>query len=136
MPEAAVTVLPTVMVVDADVLVRHALSEYLRGCGYRVIEASSTDEAQNFFALGEIDVGAVLCDMKAPGRLGGFSFARWMRETHPKTDVILAGAPERAAEEAAELCENGPQLARPYDPQLVLERIKRQHAARARLLQE
>ena len=34
------------IVVDGDVLVRHVISDYLRTCGYVVIEAASTDEAE------------------------------------------------------------------------------------------
>ncbi|MGU3495761.1 response regulator [Xanthobacteraceae bacterium A53D] len=126
---------PNLLLVDADVVIRHAIAEYLRSCGYRVIEAASTDEAQNFLSLGEIDVSTVLADAKAPGRLGGFGFARWVRELHPQIDMILAAAPEKAAEEAATLCEEGPQLARPYDPQVVMDRVKRLHAARDRMLE-
>ena len=35
-----------VLVVDGDVLVRHAIADYLRLCGYVVIEASLSDEAE------------------------------------------------------------------------------------------
>ncbi|WP_029005687.1 response regulator [Azorhizobium doebereinerae] len=133
MQEPARDELPGVMVVDADVLVRHVLAEYLRTCGYRVIEAASSDEAQNFLEHGEVDVDVVLVDAQAPGRVGGFGFARWVREKRPGIDVVLAGAPEHAAEQAADLCEEGPHLARPYDPQSVVDRIKRLRAARTRV---
>jgi CheY-like chemotaxis protein len=35
----------TVLVVEHEVMVRLAISEYLRHCGYRVIEAISAEEA-------------------------------------------------------------------------------------------
>ena len=35
----------TVLVLDADVLVRMSIVQLLRDCGYRVLEAASTDEA-------------------------------------------------------------------------------------------
>ena len=35
----------TVLVLDDDVLVRMPLVQFLRDCGYRVVEAASTDEA-------------------------------------------------------------------------------------------
>ena len=44
--------------------------------------------------------------------------------------VILAGTPAKAADAAAELCDEGPNLARPYEPQLVVDRIKRLLAKR------
>lgn len=122
--------LPSIMIVDADVLVRHVLAEYLRTCGYRVIEAASTDEAAVIMYEAGVTLEAVIADAQAPGALGGFGFARWMREVHPEVEVILAGASEKAADEAANLCEQGPHFARPYDPQLVIDHIKRLRAAR------
>ncbi len=123
---------PGILVVDADVLVRHVLAEYLRHCGYRIVEAASTDEAQSLLAAGEVSVDVVLADAQAPGTISGFGFSRWLRETHPGVDVVLAGAPAQAAEQAATLCEDGPHLARPYEPQHVVDHIKRLRAARDR----
>jgi hypothetical protein len=36
---------PTVLVVEDEVLIRMATADYLRGCGYRVVEVGSGDEA-------------------------------------------------------------------------------------------
>jgi hypothetical protein len=58
---------------------------------------------------------------------------KWARSAHPELDIILAGTPERAAQAAGELCEHGPVLVKPYDHKIVLDRIKRLLAARARL---
>jgi hypothetical protein len=46
--------------------------------------------------------------------------------------ILLAGTPERTVQNAAELCEVEPTLKRPYDPEFVLDRVKRLLAARAR----
>lgn len=123
---------PGLLVVDGDVLVRHVIAEYLRHCGYRVVEAASTDEARSLLAAGEVSVDLVLADVQAPGTISGFSFGRWLRESYPELDIVLAGAPVQAAEKAASLCEEGPQLARPYEPQHVVDHIKRLRAARDR----
>ena len=40
-------------------------------------------------------------------------------------DVILAGTIEKAAEEAGDLCEEGPHLKKPYEPQQVVDWIKK-----------
>jgi hypothetical protein len=45
--------------------------------------------------------------------------------------ILLAATPERTVRNAAELCEVGPTLKRPYGHKLVLDRIKRLLAARA-----
>ncbi|MFG1463632.1 response regulator [Xanthobacter sp. DSM 24535] len=123
---------PRVLVLDADILVRHVLAEYLRTCGYQVAEAASADEALDLLANAEQPFDILLADVVAPGRLAGFALAAFVREHHAAVDVILAGTPTRAANEAAELCEEGPHLARPYQPESVVDRIKRLMAARAR----
>jgi CheY-like chemotaxis protein len=35
----------TILVVEDDVLVRMPISQYLRDCGYKIIEAANADEA-------------------------------------------------------------------------------------------
>jgi DNA-binding response OmpR family regulator len=67
-----------------------------------------------------------------PGSVDGFSLARWIRENRPGLEVVLVGTPERAANAAGELCEEGPTLAKPYEPQILVDRIKQLLAARAR----
>lgn len=115
----------TVMVVDGDVLVRHAIADYLRSCGYGVIEAASSDEAVAVLDSSETALGAMLCDVKIGGTMSGFELARHARAARPGLEVVLAGSIEAIANTAAHLCESGPHLARPYDPQSVVNHIKR-----------
>jgi len=125
---------PCVTVVEADILIRHPLAEYLRECGYRVLQASNTDEAQKLFTQRRrrIAIDVILIDVAAPGSINAFSLARWIRENHPAVDVILSGSVEAVTEKAGELCEHGPPLSKPYDHQLVADRIRRLLAARDR----
>jgi hypothetical protein len=46
--------------------------------------------------------------------------------------VVLVGSLESAIKKASGLCEEGDNLQKPYDPQLVLDRIKQLRAARDR----
>lgn len=115
----------SVLVVDGDVLVRHAIADYLRNCGYTVIEAASTDEAMTVLEREPLIVHAALCDAQAPGTLNAFEFRAWAKGRRSSLDIALAGTIERAAHKAAELCEEGPELARPYDPQSVAEYVRR-----------
>jgi DNA-binding response OmpR family regulator len=123
---------PALLIVDSDVLVRHHLAEYLRDCGFHVIEASSSDEALTFLGEEKISVEAVLADVNIAGNMSGFALAQWIRENHKDTDVVLVGTLENAVEKAAGLCEESENLPKPYDPQLVLDRIKRLRAERDR----
>jgi hypothetical protein len=74
----------------------------------------------------------VLSAINIPGSINGFAFARWARSIRPELKILLAGTPERTVRNAAELCEVGATLKRPYEHKLVLNRIKRLLAARAR----
>ena len=73
----------------------------------------------------------VLSKIDIPGSMNGFGFAQWARSVRPELKILLAATPERTVRNAAELCEVGPTLKRPYDHKLVLDRIKRLLAARA-----
>lgn len=114
-----------ILVVDGEVLVRHAIADYLRHCGYVVIEASSTDEAATVLNKEGLAVNAVLCDAEAPGARNPFQFRAWAAQYRQDVQIALAGNVEAAARKAAEFCEEGPHLARPYDPQSVIAFIQR-----------
>ncbi|PZN97215.1 MAG: response regulator [Alphaproteobacteria bacterium] len=121
-----------VLIVDGDILSRHALADYLRQCGYTVVEAVSTDEAHVALADAELEVDVILCDIDATGRQSAFELAQWVRQHRPELEVKIAASLKAAAEKAAELCENGPNLARPYEPRAVVDYIKQLRAARDR----
>jgi DNA-binding response OmpR family regulator len=126
--------IPCVVIVESDILIRHPLAEYLRECGYRVLQAASTDEARKLFIQRRrrIAIDSILLDIAAPGGENAFALARWIRHNQPTVQVILAGTLEAVTEKAGELCENGPPLSKPYDHQLVADRIRRLLAARDR----
>jgi DNA-binding response OmpR family regulator len=118
-----------ILLVENDILVRHPLAEYLRECGYRVVEASDPDEALQLLEDGSITVDVVLADVDRQ-QGNGFALATWIRTKFPNVDVVLAGTVAKATEKAGDLCKEGPAVAKPYDHQLVLDRIRRLRAAR------
>ena len=126
---AAVPSGQTILVVEDEVFVRMVIAEYLRRCGYKVIEAANTDEALVLLQHLEVAIDIVFSDIEMPGSAGGFELAKWIRERRPDIDVILTGNVSRAADAASELCESGP-LPKPYDPQIAVDRIRRLMALR------
>ncbi len=122
--------IPSVLIVDADIISRHAIADYLRHCSYAVVEAATIEEA--FVALQEpkLSIDVILCDVSGEGSKSGFELASWVRANRPDLEVKLAGGTEMAAETAAELCESGPHLRRPYDPAAVIDYITRLRASR------
>ncbi len=121
---------PCILLLDGDVLSRHALAEYLRGCGYRVVEVTTSEELFAVLDHGTPMIDTILFDLDAPGSVNGFALRAMVRDAYPGIDLIAAGSTEKAAKEAANLCEEGPELTRPYDPQLVIARIRRMQARR------
>lgn len=120
----------TVLIVEGDVAVRHALAEYLRECGFRVLEAVNGEEARMALQNSELQVTIVIADGQTSG--SGFRLARWIRDNKPEIDMVLAGSIESSVEKAGDLCLEGPALAKPYDHRFVLDRIKQMIAARSR----
>ncbi len=120
----------SILVVDGAIVSRHVIADYLRHCKYLVVEAANTDEA--FVALSDptLSIDVILCDVSALGSQSGFELASWVRTNRPELEVRLAGGVEMAANTAAELCEGGPHLARPSEPEAVVDYIKRLRASR------
>jgi CheY-like chemotaxis protein len=126
----ALSLSKTVLIVDSEVIVRMTLGDYLRNCGYRVIEAANGEEALTVLKDADLSVDVTLAEVELGGEIDGFQLAAWIRSRRPQIAVILAGTPTRAAKAAGDLCEEGPMMSKPYDPQLVVDRMKRLLAAR------
>lgn len=119
---------PRLLLVEPDVTVRSRLAAYLRECGYQVIEAATDAEARVVLATAEPDV--LLIDFANPDRIDGFGLARWVRECGLGTKIILASSLLRVTADAAQLCDDGPAGRQPFDHGLLLDRIRRDLAAR------
>src|SRR5690242_18178414 len=97
----------TIVVVDAKILARMAIAEYLRDCGYKVIEAASGVELRAVLSAGHaIDV--LLIDMHLQDGEDGFALAKAIRAEHPDILIIRTVSAARLAEKAGELCDDGP----------------------------
>ena len=114
----------TILVVEDDVLIRSSICQYLRECGYLVIEAANADEAL-VLLKSDIALDLVLTDVQTLGALDGFGLAKWIRANKKDVEVILVGTPESAAHAAGDLCEEGPHMTKPYEPQALADLIRR-----------
>ena len=119
----------TILLVEDEVLVRVPIAQYLRDCGYRVIEAVNAEEAMTVLLHEETVVDVVFSDIEMPGAVDGFGLAKWIREHRPGLDVLLAGTINRTVENAKQLCAEGA-VRKPYDAEIVHNHIKRLLAAR------
>jgi DNA-binding response OmpR family regulator len=119
----------TVLIVEGEILARHPLAEYLRECGFRVVEAVTPEEAHLFLSQDEGRVDVMLADVSASGG-ADFNLGRWVREHRPGVRVLLVGSISGAAKEAGGLCDEESSVSKPYDHQLVENRIRRLLAER------
>jgi DNA-binding NtrC family response regulator len=115
----------TVLLLEGSVLVRMAIAAYLRNCGYRVIEAATSDEAFIVLRMENMCVEIVFSAVEVSGALDAFALSQWVRRHRPDTRVVMAGTPKSASAVAGRLCEVGPHLEKPYEPEAVEDYIRR-----------
>lgn len=120
---------PSILVVETDILVRHPLAEFLRECGYHVLEAANADEARAVLEDASLSVEVALVDV-GDGNGPNFALVRWARTHCPGTRLLLAGTIGAAANEAGGLCADQPEIRKPYDHKAVHNHIRRLLAAR------
>lgn len=115
---------PTVLIVDNELLIRVVVADYLRDCGFQVLETSNADEAQRIL-IAVPKVAVVVSDVQIPGSMDGFKLAAYVREHHPETEVVLASGidavSQAARDQSAE--SNGILLEKPYRLPDLEERI-------------
>ncbi|HWE06732.1 MAG TPA: response regulator [Rhizomicrobium sp.] len=115
---------PAILVVEDEVLIRIALSDYLQECGFKVLEAGNADEALEIIQHSPVVIDLVFSDVVMPGKLDGFGLAHWIRINQPGLPIILTSGDAAKAATAKDLCEREPFMAKPYDLQHLVRRIR------------
>jgi len=124
---------PAILIVEDDALIRLTLSDYLQDQGFKVLEATTGDEALGVIAAPEFKVDLIFTDVMMPGVTDGFALAKWMNENHPDIPVIVTSGDAEKIANAPDL-EGGCQfVAKPYELDAVADKIrqtlKEQHSA-------
>jgi CheY-like chemotaxis protein len=119
----------SILVVEDEVLIRLVLAAHLRGCGYRVIEAASGEEAVQVLESDQ-NLEVLFTDVHLPGAIDGFALSRWAKRLRPGIKVVITSGTERAAQQASDLCDDEPYLTKPYDPAALVREIRRLLGAR------
>lgn len=115
---------PTILLVESDALIRSPLAEYLRQCGYRVVEAVTASEARELLATDRVAVGLVFSEINLQGAENGFSLATWVRRNRPGIDVLLSVGATQAVQKASDVCGHGPAPSKPPGHEAILRRIQ------------
>jgi CheY-like chemotaxis protein len=113
-----------VLVVEDEGMVRTSISHHLRDCGFSVIEAQSAAEALVVFSAEAFVIDVLFTDVHLPGEMNGLGLARWVRSNRPGVKIILTSGVDGMAEEAGDLCADGPLMRKPCPDNEVERRVK------------
>lgn len=103
----------SVLIVEDEPSLLKVTAMLLRWLGYSVTEALAPSEAEHHvLTRGKFDL--LLTDFAMPER-NGLELARWVRERHPETKVLIATGSPLKYEQAVREGENYPVLAKPFD---------------------
>jgi DNA-binding NtrC family response regulator len=115
---------PTLLVVDDEPLIRMSHSDFLRGCGFKVIEANDAEEAVKLITSYAIIIDLVLTDIRMPGDMDGLALARWIGARKPKMPVILCSGHAKEADAINELWADKPFFRKPYNLEKMVATIR------------
>ena len=105
--------MPTILVVEDEMLIRLYVADTFRDEGFQVVEASDGAEAIKRLQEG-VAIDAVFTDVTLPGQPDGFGIARWVRTNRPGTPVVLTSG-EVTAAHAQGVSQEAPFFAKPCD---------------------
>ncbi len=103
-------------------MVRMPIAEYLRDCGYNVLEAGDANEAiATMNAEGPVNL--VFSDVRMPGKMDGFGLAEWFRSHFPSVPVLLTSGYNGGRSLAAASIPGVRFIEKPYSQTQVARRI-------------
>lgn len=114
----------TILVVEAEPMHRLNIADYLRGCGFRVVETNSAAEAIQIMQSDKVQVDVIFSEVQMPGDMDGLGLSHWLRMNKPIVPLIFTSAYAVAVEAEVVINERRPFIAKPYDEQQVVHRIR------------
>jgi len=111
----------TILVVEDEPFIRLDIADFLRGCGFNVIEAGDAAQAIAVIESGSA-IDMVFSDIQMPGPMDGLGLARWILSNRPDLKLILTSGSTDAIKLAGELCAHAP-VPKPYDHRTLADRF-------------
>jgi CheY-like chemotaxis protein len=112
----------TVLVVEDEMMVRMPIAEFLRDCGYNVVEAGNAGEAIAAMDDGE-PVSLVFSDIRMPGKMDGVGLAEWFRSHYPSVPVLLTSGYNGGRSMSGDALPGVRFIEKPYSQSQVARRI-------------
>ncbi len=79
---------PTILLVEDEVLIRMAMADALRAEGFIVVEAAHADEALSILTA-SVPIDLVMTDVRMPGSIDGLGLAIKLRESRPELKIVI-----------------------------------------------
>jgi len=121
--------MPTILVVEDEILIRLHVTDVFRELGFQVLEAADGEQAMKLLKA-RPDIDAVFSDVTLPGKVDGLALARWLRAARPRLPVLLTSGEVNAEHLQASGDDDLPFFPKPCDYQEVAARIQGLLAAR------
>ena len=103
-------------------LVRMLIVDYLRDCGYHVVEAGDANEAIAAMDT-EDQVSLVFSDIRMPGLMDGLDLAEWFSAHYPDVPILLTSGYSGGRRLPAARRHIGGFIEKPYSQTQVAQRI-------------
>lgn len=114
----------TILVAEDEEAVRTFVQAVLEGQGYRVLSASSPDEAFELFKIHEWEVALLLTDVVMPGE-NGFELYKRLVERRPSLKALyMSGYAMDTLIQEGELSPQISLLQKPFSPKILAKRIR------------
>jgi two-component system, response regulator PdtaR len=114
-------VVPVILVVEDEALVRLAAVGMLEDAGFRMIEAANSDQALELLAA-DSDVQLLFTDVTMPGTIDGLALARQVHDRWPHIRIMVASA--KRAPQPEELPAGSRFEQKPYSPNTVVRNAR------------
>src|ERR1700733_6221387 len=84
-------IVPVILIVEDEALVRLSAVDMLEDAGFRMIEAVNSEQALELLAA-DSDVQLLFTDVNMPGTIDGLALARQVRDRWPHIGIMIASA--------------------------------------------
>jgi CheY-like chemotaxis protein len=116
----------TLLVVEDEAVVRHAISTRLRKLGYQVVEASNGREALEHWAKQAAEIHLLFTDMVMPEGMTGIELAQALRAQNPGLRVIISSGYSAEIMNASDPSLKGCGfLAKPFSVEALAEMVRK-----------
>jgi CheY-like chemotaxis protein len=114
-------IVPVILVVEDEALVRFAAVGMLEDAGFRMIEAVNGDQALELLTA-DSDVQLLFTDVTMPGAIDGLALARQVRDRWPHIAIMVVSA--KRVPHADELPDGSRFEQKPYSPDTVVRHAR------------